>query len=92
MVQELEYVALTFVELNVSVCVVYRPKSVSGASFEEGLRRILLELPPGRHVILGGDIDLLGDPHRNVAGIPELYVQLITQPTTTYEVLSITSM
>ncbi len=85
-VTELEYVALTFAELNVSVCVVYRPNSVTRASFEEGLCRILLELPPGRDIILGGDfnIDLLGDPHRNTIGIPESYVQLITQPTTTY--------
>ncbi len=82
----LEYVALTFAELNISVCVVYKPHSVSRASLEEGLHRILLALPPGRDVILGGDlnIDLLGDPHRNVVGLPESYVQLIIQPTTSY--------
>ncbi len=82
----LEYVALTFAELSVSVCVVYRPNRVPRALFEEGLHKILLELPPARDVILGGDfnIDLLGEPQRNVLRIPQSYVQLITQPTTTY--------
>ena len=85
-VQGIEALALKIPALDLVVCVLYRPPRMTKAIFQLKLDKILDQLPPVSHTIVGGDFNenIMDEPQKIPFNMHAIDTQLINQPTTRY--------
>ena len=88
-VEGLEFMAALLPQLDLTVCVIYRPGTVPLRTFRQQLKTLIEKLTPTRHVIIGGDFndDIKSNPNTDIYGLLPNYQQVIVDVTTSYNSL-----